>query len=92
MTMTTTNAPRDGSQSTTVCVYGYGPGKTPFYREAQTVKVTSKGYLLILSAPVSRGEKLLLMNGTRENPVEAEVVMTRPLGAQMCEVEVSISA
>jgi len=44
--------------------------------------------VLILSALVSRGQKLLLMNGTQENPMEAEIVMTRPVGAQMCVVEV----
>jgi hypothetical protein len=92
MIETTKDAPRHGSQSTTVCVYGYGPSNNPFYKEAQSVKVTSKGCLLILSVPVSRGQKLLLMNGTQENPVEAEVVTTRPLGAQMCEVEISFAA
>jgi hypothetical protein len=86
--MTTVSDAKKGTQGATVCVYGYGPNKNPFYKEAQTVKVTSKGCLLILSAPVSRGQKLLLMSGTQENPVEAEIVMTRPLGAQMCEVEV----
>ena len=91
-TDTAKDAPRHGSHGTTVCVYGYGPSKNPFYKEAQTVKVTSKGCLLILSAPVSQGQKLLLMNGTQENPVEAEIVMTRPLGAQMCEVEVHFAA
>jgi hypothetical protein len=90
--MTTTDAARHGSRKTTVRVYGYGPRKDPFYKEAQTVEVTAKGCLLILSAPVSRGEKLLLINGAQENPVKAEVVMTRPLGTQMCEVEVSFSA
>jgi hypothetical protein len=77
MTMTT-NAPKQGSQSKTVFVYGYGPTKIPFFKEAQTVKVTSKGCVLVLSALVSQGQKLLLMNGTQENPVEAEIVMTRP--------------
>jgi hypothetical protein len=48
--------------------------------------------LLILSTPVSRGEKLLLINGTQENPVEAEIVMTRSIGAQMYEVEVTFPA
>ena len=90
--MTPKDAPQNGSQSARVCVYGYGPGKNPFYKEAQTVNVTAKGCVLILSAPVSRGQKLLLMNGTGENPVEAQIVMTRPLGAQMCEVEVSFPA
>jgi hypothetical protein len=97
MTMTTVidtprETPKHGSQSTMVCVYGYGPSKNPFYKEAQTLKLTSKGCVLILSAPVSRGQKLLLMNGVQGNPVEAEIVMTRPLGAQMCEVEVCFPA
>lgn len=83
---------RQASQSSTVCVYGHGPSKTPFYKEAQTLKVTPKGCVLLLSASVSRGQKLLLMNGSQENPVEAEIVMTRPLGAQMCEVEVYFAA
>jgi len=76
----------------TVCVYGHGPSKNPFYKEAQTKSVTSKGWVLIFSAPVSRGQKLLLINGTQENPVEVEIVKTQPLGGQMCEVEVSLPA
>ena len=85
----TKNAPRHDSQSTTVFVYGYGPSKNPFFKEARTVKVNSQGCSLILSAPVSRGQKLLLMSGTQQNPVEAEIVGTRLLGAQIYEVEVS---
>jgi hypothetical protein len=88
MPTTTTNAHKQYSQSMTVCVYGYASSKKPFYQEAQTVKVTSKGCVLILNALVSRGEKLLLMNATQENPMEAEIVMTRPVGAQMCVVKV----
>jgi hypothetical protein len=91
MTMSKTNAPRQDSQNRIVCVYGYGSSKSPFYQEAQTVKVTSKGCVLILSALVSRGQKLLLMSGTQENPMEAEIVTTRSVGAQMCEVEVSFA-
>ena len=87
-----TKAPRQRSQNKTIRVYGHGPGQIPFYQEAQTAKVTSKGCLLILNAPVSRGQKLLLMNRTQENPVEAEVVMTRTLGERMCEVEVCFPA
>ena len=90
--MTTKDAPRNGSQSTTVCVYGYGPSKNPFYKDARSLKVSSKGCLLLLSAPVSRGQKLLLMNGSQEAPVEAEIIMTRHLGSQMCEVHVSFPA
>lgn len=77
------------SQRTTVFVYGYGAAKNPFFKEAQTVKSNSDGCLLILSAPVSLGQKLLLMNGTQQNPVEAEIRMTRSLSTQTFEVEVS---
>ena len=82
----------DRSAYAKVCVYGYGPSKSPFYKEARALKANSGGALLILSAPVSRGEKLLLMNGTQEDPVEAEILMTRSLGAHMYEVEVAFPA
>ena len=80
-----------GTALTTICVYGYGPNKSPFYEEAQTVRANSEGGLLILGAPVSRGQKLLLINGRAGNPVEAEIVNTRTLGSQMFEVEVAFA-
>jgi hypothetical protein len=73
----------------TVYVYGHGPNKNPFYEEAQAVTATEKGGLLLLSASVNRGQKLLLMNSTRQDPVEAQVVRTRTMGTQMFEVEVA---
>lgn len=73
----------------TVYVYGHGPNKNPFYEEARALNATEKGALLILSAAVHRGQKLLLMNGTRQDPVEAQVVRTRTMGAQMFEIEVA---
>ncbi len=79
----------NGTALATICVYGYGPTKSPFYEEAQTVRANSEGGLLILGAPVSCGQKLLLINGRGSNPVEAQIVNTRTLGAQMCEVEVA---
>jgi hypothetical protein len=81
----------NGSASATICVYGYGPTKSPFYEEAQTVRANSEGALLILGAPVSCGQKLLLINGRAGNPVEAQIVNTRTLGAQMFEVEVAFA-
>lgn len=75
-----------------VYVYGHGPTKNPFYEEAQTVNATAQGALLIFSSPVSRGQKLLLMNGTGHDPIEAQIVRTRTLGAQMFEVEVAFPA
>lgn len=73
----------------TVYVYGHGPNRNPFYEEAQAVNATGKGALLILNSGVSRGQKLLLMNGTKHDPVEAQVVRTRTMGAQMFEIEVA---
>jgi hypothetical protein len=73
----------------TVYVYGHGPNKNPFYEEGQAVNATEKGALLILSVAVSRGQRLLLMNGSGQDPVEAQVVRTRTMGAQMSEIEVA---
>jgi hypothetical protein len=84
-----TNDQRNGTQGTTIFVYGHGPEKNPFFKEAQTVEANSEGCLLILSAPVSLGQKVLLMNGTGQNPIEAEIKTTRSLDAQRFEVEVS---
>jgi hypothetical protein len=76
----------------TVCVYGYGQSNNPFYKEAKALKPSSKGCLLILGAAVSRGQKLLLMNGAGKDAAEAEIVNTRSLSGQLFEVEVSFSA
>lgn len=86
------NSSGSRSSSATVCVYGYGRSKNPFYRETKALKANSNGCLLILSAAVSRGQKLLLMNGTGQNPAEAEIVKTRLLSGQLLEVEVSFLA
>ena len=75
-----------------VSVYGYSSFKNPFFKEARALKANPHGCLLILSAAVSRGEKLLLMNGGAQNPAEAEIVNTRSLSDQLFEVEVSFSA
>src|ERR1700758_1212722 len=76
----------------TVYVYGYGPNKNPFYEEARAVNATETGALLLLSVPVSRGQKLLLMNDTRQDPLEAQVVRSRTMGTQMSEIEVAFKA
>lgn len=72
----------------TVFVYGYGPMKNPFYEQARAINTTPQGALLIFGLSMSCGQKLLLMNGTGSNPVEAEVVRARTLDAQMFEAEV----
>ncbi len=75
-----------------ICVYGHGPTKNPFYEEARAVMASPEGGLLFLSTTVSRGQKLLLLNGPGQNAVEALIVRTRTLGAQMFEVEVAFSS
>jgi hypothetical protein len=86
-----TNGPGSGSSGATVCVYGYGQSKTPFYKEAKALKASSHGCLLILGAAVDRGQKLLLMNA-RQNATEVEIVNTRSVSGQLFEVEVSFPA
>jgi hypothetical protein len=88
LTETTKDATRNHSQGTTVFVYGHGP-ENPFFKAAQALKGNSGDCLLILSAPVSRGQRLLLMAGAKQSPVEAEIVTTRSLGNRRFEVEVS---
>lgn len=73
----------------TVQVYGHGPTKNPFYEEAKALNATSKGALLILTIPVNRGQKLLLINRFGQDPAEAEVTRTRTLEPQMFEVEIA---
>src|SRR5260370_38983296 len=58
------NASDDEATNTMVCVYGHGPTKNPFYEEARAISTSAAGALLILSAAVSRGQTLLLLNGT----------------------------
>lgn len=77
-----------GMTSAKVRVYGYTAANSPFFKEAKALRATANGCLLILNAPVNRGQKLLLMNAS-PNPAEAEIVNTRSLTAQLYEVEVS---
>jgi hypothetical protein len=85
------NVADEGTGDATVNVYGHGPSKNPFYEEARVVKTSPKGALLILSSPVNRGQKLLLIKGAGQDPVEAQVVGSRTLDAQMFEVEIEFS-
>ena len=76
----------------TIFVYGHGPMKNPFYEQARALNATPRGAVLILSSPVSRGQKLLLMNGAGSEPVEAEILRSRTLDSQMFEVVVLFTA
>ena len=85
------NSSGSAASGATVFVYGYGQSKNPFYKQTKALKAHSHGCSLILSAAVSRGQKLLLIN-TQQNPTEAEIVNTRSLSGQLLEVEVSFPA
>jgi hypothetical protein len=85
------NSSGSSSSGPTVCVYGYGQSKNPFYKEAKALQANSNGCLLILGAAVNRGQKLLLMNA-RQNATEVEIVNTRSVSGQLFEVEVSFPA
>ena len=78
-------------EQNTVFVYGHGQSKNPFYKETKALKANSNGCSLILSAAVTRGQKLLLIN-SRQNPIEGQIIKTRSLSGQLLEVEVSFTA
>ena len=85
------NMPEDLAPNTMVYVYGHGAARNPFYEEVRALNATEKGALLILSAAVNRGQKLLLISAAGNDPVEAEVLRTRTLDSQMSEVEIGFS-
>lgn len=80
------------SLEATIFVYGHGPAKNPFYEQARALHPKPNSAVLMLSAPVSAGQKLLLMNGTGSEPVQAEVVRSRTLDTQTFEVAVLFAA
>lgn len=57
-----------------VYVYGHGPGEEPFHEEAHTLNVSSNGALLLLSVPISKGQKLLLTNQLTQQEQDCRVV------------------
>jgi hypothetical protein len=57
-----------------VYVYGHGPGREPFHEEAHTLHVNANGALLLLSAPVKKGEALLLTNRLTQKEQHCRVV------------------
>ena len=62
-----------------VYVYGHGPGKEPFHEEAHTLNVNANGALLLLGAPVEKGQTLLLTNQLTQQEQDCRVVF---LGTQ----------
>src|SRR5436853_6972538 len=83
------NASAGLAANATVYVYGHGPTRNPFYEEARALNTSAQGASLILGAALSRGQKLLLVSVTGQDPVEAQVVHARTLDAQMFEVEIA---
>lgn len=57
-----------------VYVYGHDPEKEPFHEEAHTLNVSANGALLLLSAPVSKGQMLLLTNQLTQKEQDCRVV------------------
>jgi hypothetical protein len=57
-----------------VYVYGHGPGKEPFHEEAHTLRVNANGALLLLSVPVRKGQKLLLINQLTQQEQSCRIV------------------
>jgi hypothetical protein len=57
-----------------VYVYGHSQGKEPFHEEAHTLRVNASGALLLLSAPVRMGQKLLLTNSLTQREQDCSVV------------------
>ncbi|HVA95159.1 MAG TPA: hypothetical protein VNI36_09705 [Candidatus Dormibacteraeota bacterium] len=57
-----------------VYVYGHGPTKEPFHEEAHTLHVNANGALLLLSAPIRKGQKLLLTNTLTQKEQDCRVV------------------
>jgi hypothetical protein len=72
---------RRWSYDVRVYVYGHGPSKDPFHEEAHTLHVNANGALLLLSAPVRKGQKLLLTNTLTQQEQDCSVVCLSERGA-----------
>jgi hypothetical protein len=88
--MVNKNAAKNDSEVTTVFVYGYSSGNSPFLKEARTKKLDSARWSLLLNDALSCGQKLLLMDGIDPDPLQAEIVTTRSVG-RMFEVQVAVT-
>ena len=84
-------ATKSTAEVETVFVYGYGSGKTPFYKEARSKKLNDNHWSLMLNAPLSLGQKLLLIDATGQNAVQGEIVAMRAVAEQVFEVAVAVT-
>jgi len=72
-------------------VYGHAAGRTPFHEETQSVQVNAGGGLVALSARVTRGQRLLLVNRLTEKEQECEVVSSAPTGTPLTLVGIKFA-
>jgi len=86
----TTTVTKSAVQAT-IFVYGYSSSKNPFYKEVRGKKLNDDHWSLLLSAPVSLGQKLLLIEDRSQNPIQGEIVTMRAVADQMFEVNVVLT-
>jgi TonB family protein len=74
-----------------VRVYGCSADERPFYEDAHTISVGALGARLVLSIPVSGGQRLLLINEAAQKTQACRVVNSRSRNAETFEVGVQFS-
>jgi hypothetical protein len=79
------------SSRVTLMVCGQSMGKGSFKEEVATLSINSHGALLPLSTTVALGQKLVLMNPTTWNEVEARVSRLAALDGNGAEVAVEFA-
>jgi hypothetical protein len=74
---------------TFVRVYGRTLNGNAFYENARTINVSVHGALLLLTAAVSKGQKLLLFNEATQRQQVGQIVDVRTGGIELHEVAVA---
>ena len=72
-----------------VRVYGRALNGNAFYEDARTINVSVHGALLILNAPVSKGQNLLLFNEAAQRQQVCQIVDVRVRESESPEVAVA---
>lgn len=70
-------------------VYGHESNESPFYQEAEAVNGSASGGLIVLRAPVRKGQDLLLINDWTSIEQICRVVHVRSRDAEINEVHVA---
>ena len=73
-------------------VYGRASSGSPFYHEADAVNASADGGLIVLRAPISEGQNLLLINNWTSKEQMCRVVRVRSKDAETNEVGVVFSS